>query len=95
MAPLRVHCRYAGADRAHAPQCLGAICDGAPLHTSSAPPHPVGVGRFTYEFTPLVDTNDVLVRRNGVGQRLPTHVAADMVAEQLARTYRQLIDKVA
>lgn len=54
---------------------------------------PVGSELFTYEFTPLVDSNSVLIRRATSFEELPVSEAAGRVADHLARAYRQLIGR--
>lgn len=55
---------------------------------------PVGSqGSFAYEFHPLVDTGEVLIRRNAAVNRYPVHEAANKAAEHLARAHRQLIGR--
>lgn len=55
---------------------------------------PVGREGFTHEFTPLVDGNRVLVRSGRSSEPLPIYEAADRIADQLARTHRQLIGRL-
>lgn len=55
---------------------------------------PVGADSFTYEFVPLIDTQQVAVRRRASVQTLGIPEAADQAAAHLARAHRELIGRI-
>lgn len=80
------------ADLGPSPSIFVSIRNARPLDARQY--LPVGSrGAFSYEFHPLADTREVLIRHNAVLHRYPVHEAASQAAEHLARAHRQLIGR--
>lgn len=54
---------------------------------------PVGHTGFAYEFTPVAEAQTVVIRRERLSGELPVDRAASEAADNLARTYQQLIGR--
>lgn len=89
-APTSFHRRYM-ADAEVTPSIFVSVRNERPLDARQY--LPVGYTTFTYEFTPLVDTESFVLRRGNDRLTLPTAEAANASADHLYRAYRQLIGR--